>query len=434
MEEFFKTEFEIYQPGLCALVEDFMPCFERHKEDPAKLFPNIEAIKELHSSLLPPSLQVEKRKEASASALAAAFVKWAPAARVFYAQFCKSQTSAVEKQLAACAASEALATEVAVIEQKLRRRGLRVWQLSGLMSTPFQRLLRYPMLFAEVAKEVQGSRADEPATAALAAVQALARHCEEERHREELQGALVGCVLKRELSKLIEPPRRRLSSTFSSTDGGDVDGASGLGGLGSGLELGRAASNVAASGRLARLLLRTECRVKLVYPEAPWKTWWHAAEQAAAEPSNSGPCSSSCFYPNLCFYPPPPTRSLRPHTAGDAAAAQRPTRLRGAWRCARPVHATSRDPAARRVAPAAAAATARNARRARRACAGRRAAAATHLPWARGASRGPPPFPPRFPPPFPPRSPPPLPPPPVLAKSWRGWCGRMARRVSYTSS
>ena len=306
MEEFFKTEFEIYQPGLCALVEDFMPCFERHKEDPAKLFPNIEAIKELHSSLLPPSLQVEKRKEASASALAAAFVKWAPAARVFYAQFCKSQTSAVEKQLAACAASDALATEVAVIEQKLRRRGLRVWQLSGLMSTPFQRLLRYPMLFAEVAKEVQGSRADEPATAALAAVQALARHCEEERHREELQGALVGCVLKRELSKLIEPPRRRLSSTFSSTDGGDVDGASGLGGLGSGLELGRAASNVAASGRLARLLLRTECRVKLVYPEAPWKTWWHAAEQAAAEPSNSGPCSSSCFYPNLCFYPTPP--------------------------------------------------------------------------------------------------------------------------------
>ena len=37
MEELFKTEFEIlYQPGLCAaLVEDFMPCFERHKEDPA---------------------------------------------------------------------------------------------------------------------------------------------------------------------------------------------------------------------------------------------------------------------------------------------------------------------------------------------------------------------------------------------------------------
>ena len=281
MEELFKTEFEIYQPGLCALVENFMPCFERHGEDPAKLFPNIEAIKELHSSLLPPSLQVGESKEAAASNLAAAFVKWAATARVFYAQFCKCQTSAVEKQLAACAASEALATEVAVIEQKLRRRGLRVWQLSGLMSTPFQRLLRYPMLFAEVAKEVQGSRADEPAAAALAAVQALARHCEEERHREELRGALVGCVLKRELSKLIEPPRRRLSGTFSSNDGGDGDGASGLGGLGSGLELARTASGAAASGRLARLLLRTECRVKLVYPEAPWKTWWHAAEQPA---------------------------------------------------------------------------------------------------------------------------------------------------------
>ena len=25
--------------------------------------------------------------------------------------------------------------------------------------------------------------------------------------------------------------------------------------------------------------LRTECRVKLVYPDSPWKTWWHAAEQ-----------------------------------------------------------------------------------------------------------------------------------------------------------
>ena len=281
MEELFKTEFEVYQPGLCALVEDFVPCFERHGEDPAKLFPNIEAIKELHSSLLPPSLQMRESKEAAASDLAKAFVKWAPAARVFYAQFCKCQASAVEKQLAACAASEVLATEVAVIEQKLRWRGLRVWQLSGLMSTPFQRLLRYPMLFAEVAKEVQGSRADEPAAAALAAVQALARHCEEDRHREELRLALVGCVLKRELSKLIEPPRRRLSGTFSSSDGGDADGASGLGGLGSGLELARAASGAAASGRLARLLLRTECRVKLVYPEAPWKTWWHAAEQPA---------------------------------------------------------------------------------------------------------------------------------------------------------
>ena len=281
MEELFKTEFESYQPGLCALVENFVPCFERHGEDPSTLFPNIAAIKELHSSLLPPSLQVGASKEEAASNLASAFVKWAPAARVFYAQFCKCQTSAVEKQLAACAASEALATDVAVIEQDLRGRGLRVWQLSGLMSTPFQRLLRYPLLFAEVAKEVQGSRAEEPATAALAAVQALARHCEEERHREELRGALVGCVLKRELSKLIEPPRRRLSSSFSSSDGGDADGASGLGGLGSGLELARAASGAAASGRLARLLLRTECRVKLVYPDSPWKTWWHAAEQPA---------------------------------------------------------------------------------------------------------------------------------------------------------
>ena len=312
IEELFRTEFEVYQPGLLALVDSFVPCFKRHGEDTAKLFPNVDAIKELHSSLLPPSLQVGESLEAKASDLAAAFARWAPAARVFYAQFCKCQIAAVEKQLTACAASEALAAEVAVIEQELRQRGLRVWQLSSLMATPFQRLMRYPMLFAEVAKEVQGTSAHTPAAAALVAVQALARHCEEERRREELRAALVGCVLKRELSKLIEPPRRRRLSGRSSSDGdgGDGgDGASGLGGLGGGHDGGAAAGGAAANGRLAQLLLRTECRVKLVYPEAPWRSWWHAGEQAAAGPSNSYPTPTPRHY----SYAP---SSLRPGGAG----------------------------------------------------------------------------------------------------------------------
>jgi len=265
IRELFHTEHEIYQRGLHVLVSRFLPIFQRHGADAALLFPFVLQIEVLHSRFLAPDLFA-----VDAASVASAFSGWAPAARVFYAGFCKQHLQAVTAQREACTLSPELAAECAALEAALREEGMRVCSLSDLMATPFQRLMRYPMLFEVIAKEAQGKPSHAAVSAALGALNALARHCDAEKTREENRLALVGAVRESELHKLIEPLRGEGAANEAGDDGG------GFGGLS------------ARGGRLCRLLLRAPCTVQVVQPEASaWllsspllSSWWSGAQPA----------------------------------------------------------------------------------------------------------------------------------------------------------
>ena len=259
LRELFVTEHDVYQRGLHVLVSRFLPVFQRHGADTSRLFPFVLQIEVLHARFLAPDLLA-----VDAASVASAFSAWAPAARVFYAGFCKQHSSAVAAQREACSQSPELAAECAALEAALREEGMRVCLLSDLMATPFQRLMRYPMLFEVIAKEAQGKPCHAAVSAALGALNALARHCDAEKTREENRLALVGAVRESELHKLIEPPR----GEGAANEAGEVGGYGGLS---------------ASGGRLCRLLLRAPCTVQVVQPEAStWllSSWWSGTQPA----------------------------------------------------------------------------------------------------------------------------------------------------------
>ena len=263
LRELFVTEHDIYQRGLHVLVTRFLPVFQRHGADTAALFPFVLQIDVLHTRFLAPDLLA-----VDAASVASAFSAWAPAARVFYAGFCKQHSTAVAAQREALTQLPELSAECAALEAALREEGMRVCSLSDLMATPFQRLMRYPMLLEVLAKEAQRKPSHAAVLAALGALNALARHCDAEKTREENRLALVGAVREYELHKLIEP----LRGEGAANEAADDDG--GFGGLS------------ARGGRLCRLLLRAPCTVQVVQPEAnAWLTrsmsaWWSGAQPA----------------------------------------------------------------------------------------------------------------------------------------------------------
>ena len=203
-KEFIKTE-RAHRIILQILQDRFWPIFELH----LGLGPtaDLPALRQLHDLILP------QLKPDAATIAAVMNPRWVASAKIFYANYCKLYSAAVEAQREALAVNEALCADVAALEQALREEKAPMWKLSDLMAQPFQRLMRYPMLFAELLKQTKGTAAHAAVAASHAAFSALADHCNTEKQEEERRSALLQVVQEAELPKLIENPRHRLSTT-----------------------------------------------------------------------------------------------------------------------------------------------------------------------------------------------------------------------------
>ena len=204
-QELIRTE-EKYQAGLTYLVDFYQKVFGRHctPNETAALFPQISVIKKLHEDLLGPSNQLTR----DPIEVAGAYMEWAKHGG-YYAVYATGLNAAVDGQQSKLEESGELKMQVANLDPKdleavgLDPKDLGDGSLAALMRTPLQRLTKYPLLFKELAKALEGNAAHATFAQAQEEMQALCDACNEKMKRQEDQLKLIGLVQQEQLHTLI---------------------------------------------------------------------------------------------------------------------------------------------------------------------------------------------------------------------------------------